>query len=266
MIQSSAPGTNVKRVRFHTTFLEHSRSHTYKSEFEQIMNSSKYSSKSTSHRIGHNHDTEMSSSSSTNSRRITHNKSSSDQIRAQYLRRLGFGNARNTDPISSNKQNKCEESIMLKRFSYEDDINDYGTPASPSSSIWHSTSPTTIMGFTQRSNRRQKRSVSFSESVSVQLIPHKDMYSQRIRKHLWNDPEELVQNAERNCIEFAAENWDWRQVCDDDQFFTCPDTGKKIHPAHVHWLDRTMAARIASRQHSFLQRSRLMARQSSVRF
>lgn len=78
----------------------------------------------------------------------------------------------------------------------------------------------------------KKRSVSFHETVTVLTIPSKDSYSDRIRKHLWIEPNERKQNTERNVIEFISENWDWRQVADDVEFYICPVTGEKIHPCH----------------------------------
>ena len=173
----------------------------------------------------------------------------SEQIRQQYLRKLGIVNDSRNRPLKSSSTSqpflRNSSDVALRRFSYQDDLNDYGS--SSNSSSWASktgTSPTTIIGFSDAATwgRRSKRSVSFSESVSVQLIPHKDMYSRRIKK-LLSEGDERAENSRRNSIEFASENWDWRQACEEDQFYTCPDTGNKIHPAHVHWLDQIMANR-----------------------
>ena len=177
----------------------------------------------------------------------------SDQIRQQYLRKLGIVNDSRNRPLKSSSTSqpflRNSSDVALRRFSYQDDLNDYGS--SSNSSSWASktgTSPTTIIGFSDAATwgRRSKRSVSFSESVSVQLIPHKDMYSRRIKK-LLSEGDERAENSRRNSIEFASENWDWRQACEEDQFYTCPDTGNKIHPAHVHWLDQIKAKRMSNR-------------------
>jgi hypothetical protein len=186
--------------------------------------------------------------------------SSSGKIRQEYFRRLGLIN--NSMHSSSRIASSCTKGDCIRnirRFTYQESLNDC-RQAKPMRRA--STSPTTVMAF---DNVRRKRSVSFSECVNVQIIAHKDMYSERIRRNLWCKPEELAQNAQRNSIEFAAENFDWRQASEDDTFFTCPDTGDKIHPAHVHWLDRVMAARVANRQHTFLQHSRLLAHHQNER-
>mmetsp|Transcript_19407 Transcript_19407/g.28314 ORF Transcript_19407/g.28314 Transcript_19407/m.28314 type:complete len:285 (-) Transcript_19407:36-890(-) len=197
-------------------------------------------------------------------------------IRDRYLSRLGFG-------IPQPNHSKHAESEKSRQplhcrpvpFTYQECLND-------EDDIMHYESPRTIMNdiYTTRSSPRsprnsktaptanftskaRKQSVRFGNSVSVRLIPNKDMYSQRIRKFLWNNPHELAENAERNCIEFASENWDWQQACDDEHFFTCPNTGDKIHPVHVHWLDYIMGnSTRSSRQHSFLDKSREMASNS----
>jgi hypothetical protein len=51
-----------------------------------------------------------------------------------------------------------------------------------------------------------------------------------MKQQIWSCREEVHQNAARNSIEFAAENWDWRQVVgDEDMILT--QMGK-IHPVH----------------------------------
>ena len=97
-------------------------------------------------------------------------------------------------------------------------------------------------------------SVSFNDIVDVRLIPHKDMYSQRIKKNIWTESRELMENAKRNSVEFAAENWDWRQAYESNQFITHPDTGEKVHPAHVHWLDHIRAACYKSSSRQFTKK------------
>jgi hypothetical protein len=84
--------------------------------------------------------------------------------------------------------------------------------------------------------KKKERSVSFDETVLVLTIPSKDSYSDRIRKYIWTEPHEMLQNTTRNAIEFASENWDWRQVADDVEFYICPVTREKIHPCHASYV------------------------------
>lgn len=76
----------------------------------------------------------------------------------------------------------------------------------------------------------RSRGVSFDSSVTVHPIPKRTSYSDRIRSHLWMSPEEMQENAARNCVEFASENWDWRTVADDDDMVEYE--GERIHPVH----------------------------------
>jgi hypothetical protein len=51
-----------------------------------------------------------------------------------------------------------------------------------------------------------------------------------MKQQIWSCREGVHKNAARNSIEFAAENWDWRQVVgDEDMILT--QMGK-IHPVH----------------------------------
>jgi hypothetical protein len=94
------------------------------------------------------------------------------------------------------------------------------------------------------------RRVSFDDSVTVCPIPKRDAYSDRIKQQIWSCRQELYQNAARNSIEFAAENWDWRQaVGDEDMILTA--TGK-IHPIHYARqcnIQRNFLLVMAARQH-----------------
>ena len=57
-------------------------------------------------------------------------------------------------------------------------------------------------------------------------------YPELIRERLWSSATELYQNAARNCIEFAAEGWNWRTVADDEHMILSA-SGELIHPVHI---------------------------------
>jgi len=97
--------------------------------------------------------------------------------------------------------------------------------------------------------KRPRQRVTFHKMVEVHLIPHKNMFSNQVRRNLWNDPEDICRNALRNSVEFAAENFDWRQAVEDENFLLSPSTGKRIHPAHLHWLDYISNRRRQQRNH-----------------
>mmetsp|Transcript_75141 Transcript_75141/g.113237 ORF Transcript_75141/g.113237 Transcript_75141/m.113237 type:complete len:212 (+) Transcript_75141:94-729(+) len=77
------------------------------------------------------------------------------------------------------------------------------------------------------------RKLTFNEEVSVCPIPKREEYSKRIREHLWNSPQDMMMNCERNSIEFAAEGWDWRNSLEDEHMYRCVATNELIHPVHV---------------------------------
>jgi hypothetical protein len=82
----------------------------------------------------------------------------------------------------------------------------------------------------EETTRTKSRSVSFDDSVSVHPIPMRKEYSNRIRKELWGDRNEALYSINRNTLEFAFENWDWRQVCED--LVPCQN-GELVHPVHL---------------------------------
>jgi hypothetical protein len=79
----------------------------------------------------------------------------------------------------------------------------------------------------------QTRRLTFNEEVAVCPIPKRDEYSKRIRERLWPTQEEMMSNAYRNSVEFAAEGWDWRNVMEDENMYRCIASNELIHPVHV---------------------------------
>jgi hypothetical protein len=79
----------------------------------------------------------------------------------------------------------------------------------------------------------QTRRLTFNEEVAVCPIPKRDEYSKRIRERLWATPDEMMSNAYRNSVEFAAEGWDWRNVMEDENMYRCVASNELIHPVHV---------------------------------
>jgi hypothetical protein len=77
-----------------------------------------------------------------------------------------------------------------------------------------------------------KNRIQFYSKVQVVYIPSKDQYPESMKATMWSNSAEIRRNARRNTIEFAAEGWDWRTVCEDDAMYVSPD-GQRIHPVHV---------------------------------
>eukprot|EP00538_Stauroneis_constricta_P005075 CAMPEP_0119558378 /NCGR_PEP_ID=MMETSP1352-20130426/10749_1 /TAXON_ID=265584 /ORGANISM="Stauroneis constricta, Strain CCMP1120" /LENGTH=241 /DNA_ID=CAMNT_0007605723 /DNA_START=42 /DNA_END=767 /DNA_ORIENTATION=+ len=90
----------------------------------------------------------------------------------------------------------------------------------------------------QGSSGTASKRLAFDDTVTVCPIPKRDEYSERIRQQLWVPPDELMRNAQRNAIEFAAEGWDWKATLEDDEMYRCMKSNELIHPVHVECQQR----------------------------
>ena len=43
----------------------------------------------------------------------------------------------------------------------------------------------------------------------------------------------LPNEIERNLAEFAAEDYNWRGACQEEEMYICGDTKERIHPVHI---------------------------------
>jgi hypothetical protein len=214
--------------------------------------------------------------SSQSSRRRKSSSSSSSrtqqQVRNQYLHKLGIQNKKNID--LSNARTKTIKTLSESRFqeSLKGDhrsewIESRDAP-SKSPALFEGKSPSSVMvDIAPQTQKKKGRRISFEDSVVVCPIPRRDAYSRRIQSQMWSSAIDIYDNANRNVAEFAAENWDWRQVAEEDSFFICMDTGEKIHPVHAHLYSNITTPQELERnrcrqsrpKESFLQLSRRMA-------
>ena len=65
------------------------------------------------------------------------------------------------------------------------------------------------------------------------LIPTRHEYSRRIRKFLWDTPEDMQANIVRNTLEFTADGWDSDAVLEETEHYYNPRNGDYIHPVHL---------------------------------
>lgn len=84
---------------------------------------------------------------------------------------------------------------------------------------------------------RRRRIVRFDNSVLVVPIPSRHMYSNRIKKALWRNGNELRNLVDKNRHEYSTEGWDWNKVLEDEDMYIDIATGEKIHPCWVECGD-----------------------------
>jgi len=146
----------------------------------------------------------------------------------------------------------------LEEPSYETELNDQSkavsqTPAffrlftPQSSTVSEAGSDNTDNNTEQK--KSGKRAVNFNPSVVVHPIPLHTAYSKRIRDTVWTSVSEMEENVARNCLEFAAENWDATQVVDDQDMVLYH--GELVHPVHfAPWEKWTGTSRDNRRMHN----------------
>jgi len=79
----------------------------------------------------------------------------------------------------------------------------------------------------------RQRLVRFNSIVKEKPIPSQSRYSDRIKRTIWSDQEEINENAYRNQIEYQAEGMKWESVLEDDEMYADAETGETIHPVWV---------------------------------
>jgi hypothetical protein len=75
--------------------------------------------------------------------------------------------------------------------------------------------------------------IQFNCNVSVVPIPSHSRYSDRIKKQLWSNSNEISMNARRNIREFSSEGWNWEKVVEEDAMFLDTRSNELIHPVHL---------------------------------
>ena len=149
---------------------------------------------------------------------------SPDQIiRSRFLNRLGFTTQPKPEILhGAHKQRSQVSSVILrgKEFTFQNLKGDHGQEWKNDNRSNIATTP----------SRRRPLAVSFDEAVKVHSIPKHTEYSDRIRDQLWVKASVQQKNMARNCIEFAAEGWNWEHV--EEEMIVLAN-GEKVHPIHL---------------------------------
>jgi len=149
--------------------------------------------------------------------------STASDIRSRFLNRLG---------IQKVAPSSAPQEKLASHRNPKDTADDPSTTSTARTSRCSS--------FSSLSSNKASRSVSFDDSVTVRPIPRHDAYSSEEKHLLWADPYEIYENATRNSIEFAADNFDWQQASEEEDFVET-ETGDLVHP--IHYVRRCDAQR-----------------------
>ena len=172
---------------------------------------------------------------------------SAARVRSRFLNRLGI-----TPPpsMAGSPTPSKQRSRLLSRESVQDESFQVSlkdgeeAKASVTFSFFRQSSPISTSCATGT-----ERAVSFAPSVTVHPIPRHTAYSSRIRETIWTNPTEMQESAARNCIEFAAENWNWRQVAEDqDMVYYHGELIHPVHFAHEYNIRRQFCAVMSAQQ------------------
>ena len=125
-------------------------------------------------------------------------------------------------------------SLLQRGFAFFQQQQSSTVSSSSSDSSSVATEPETTASPTEGeandNNATTIRSVRFAPTVQVHPIPKHSAFSRRIRETVWTSSQEMEENVARNCIEFAAEDWDWQQVLEDQDMIVYH--GELVHPIH----------------------------------
>ena len=200
------------------------------------------------------------SCSSSSPRRAVAPAPSAARVRSRFLNRLGISPPPKSLLCCQNStvKNSCSRSRDAQDESFQISLNDDDDETKapfPFGLFRHSSSLSTVASTDSSS---QEKSVSFAPSVTVHPIPKHTAYSSRIRETIWTNPTEMQESAARNCIEFAAENWDWRQVAEDqDMVYYHGEFVHPVHFAHEYNIRRQFCAVMSAQQQQQQQQQSL---------
>eukprot|EP00533_Pseudo-nitzschia_delicatissima_P008965 CAMPEP_0116100670 /NCGR_PEP_ID=MMETSP0327-20121206/12407_1 /TAXON_ID=44447 /ORGANISM="Pseudo-nitzschia delicatissima, Strain B596" /LENGTH=159 /DNA_ID=CAMNT_0003592593 /DNA_START=134 /DNA_END=613 /DNA_ORIENTATION=- len=130
-----------------------------------------------------------------------------DQIRHRLIRNLGIDHSSKTNFHGSQHQKN-----ILKAKSEEVPLKNHGSQKVP-----------------EKTDSR----IQFNSVVQSMPIPSHQDYSDRVKRLLWSNGNEIRENAQRNAREFAFEGWSAQCVLEEDQMYLDVGSMEFIHPVHV---------------------------------
>eukprot|EP00903_Cladosiphon_okamuranus_P005503 g5484.t1 len=88
--------------------------------------------------------------------------------------------------------------------------------------------------------------VDFAPVVSAVYVPVHSEYSDRVRRSYWNSAGEIREMVYRNMLEFDAEEYNWRNVAEEEDMYFCEETGEYIHPTFFNAQEEAREVRATS--------------------
>uniref|UniRef100_A0A7S3LBV7 Uncharacterized protein n=1 Tax=Amphora coffeiformis TaxID=265554 RepID=A0A7S3LBV7_9STRA len=155
------------------------------------------------------------------------------QVRSKFMNKLGI--APQMPEGATTTRTHHIKRRDLEEPSYETELNDQFKAVSRTPALFRFFTPQSSVvsegsDDINTEQKSEKRSVHFNPSVVVHPIPLHTAYSKRIKDTVWTSVSEMEENVARNCLEFAAENWDAAQVVEDQDMVVYH--GELVHPVH----------------------------------
>ena len=169
-------------------------------------------------------------------------QSSSVRLRSNLLHRLGIRDEKTQVHVRQPSKGLLGDVPVTKEpLKYESDEDEFDEDEPQEARSWKERlffKPSSLeskdtAASSMSSDASAERRLTFNETVSVVPIPMRTDYSHRVRERLWNDVDDIMLNAQRNALEFAAEGWDWRTVTEDEYMYRDAASGELIHPVHM---------------------------------
>lgn len=222
----------------------------------QTMDSSTNSYSSDNDSEGNDNDEQDLVTVFTSSRRRVSPASSAVEVRSKFLHKLGIApspaaaSQRRTNPAPVTLRHQAPLQVPLNDTKPESEMTTllkrglaFFQPQQSSSTLSSSSSELSLQQAREPSSesrdesssaaanqQQHKKAVHFAPMVQVHAIDPHSKYSNRLRATLWTSATEMEENVARNCIEFAAEDWDWRHVLEDQDMVIYH--GELVHPVH----------------------------------
>jgi hypothetical protein len=129
----------------------------------------------------------------------------------------------------------ARRSVAPLKFDYstlQTDISDesYDIDDDGDDSISLNSSFSYVSGIKTNLQQRQQ-SIRFHSYVKVVEIPHRNTYSDKQKRRMWNGCDTIRRNAKRNRIEYEYEGREWHCVVEEAEFGMV--NGRMVHPVHI---------------------------------